>query len=285
MPRLLRRRDRVQILREFARNLEGASAERLAAVAEDTGLLRHARRRSLSRWWWRRLEAVRVLQALGTGREVRLTMLDDPHPQVRAQVAKWAALLPTSETADRLLLLLEDPAPLVIFAAQGTLISIGPPTIAPLAEYLRRHEGPGTEAAMRVACHLADPAFLLPALQQCHHESAQVRALAAHLAGALGGFEVTHALYQLLADPVPEVRAAAARALGSLGHWPAGSDLAGLLRDSAWVVRREAGLSLRALGAPGTLLLRRSLHDDDPFAADMARQVLDLPDIAAGVRR
>jgi HEAT repeat protein len=84
-------------------------------------------------------------------------------------------------------------------------------------------------------------------------------------------------LLDLLTDPVPEVRAAAAHALGKLGHWPAASHLAPLLRDHAWIVRRDAGLALRALGAPGLLYLRRSLTDIDHFAADMARQVLDLP--------
>jgi hypothetical protein len=54
------------------------------------------------------------------------------------------------------------------------------------------------------------------------------------------------------------------------------------MRDSAWRVRKEAGLSLRALGAPGTLFLRRALRSDDRFAADMAQQVLDLPATAAG---
>jgi HEAT repeat protein len=76
------------------------------------------------------------------------------------------------------------------------------------------------------------------------------------------------------------VRAAAAKALGKLGHWPAASSLASLLRDRDWNVRREAGLALRAFGAPGALFLRRSLSDSDPFACDMARQVLDLPETA-----
>jgi len=53
-----------------------------------------------------------------------------------------------------------------------------------------------------------------------------------------------------------------------------------LLRDQAWVVRREAALALRAMGAPGTLLLRRALTSDDRFAADMAKQVLGLPGTA-----
>jgi HEAT repeat protein len=53
--------------------------------------------------------------------------------------------------------------------------------------------------------------------------------------------------------------------------------VAELLRDPAWIVRREAGLALRTLGNPGTVLLRRALRNPDRFAADMARQVMDIP--------
>jgi HEAT repeat protein len=70
----------------------------------------------------------------------------------------------------------------------------------------------------------------------------------------------------------------AVRGLGRLEYWPAAARVARLLRDPVWVVRREAALTLRALGATGTLLLRRALSDDDGFARAVARQVLDLPD-------
>jgi hypothetical protein len=65
-------------------------------------------------------------------------------------------------------------------------------------------------------------------------------------------------------------------------HWQAASSLANGLRDRTWRVRRESGLALRAIGAPGVLFLRRALKGDDRFAADMAQQVLDLPEAATG---
>jgi len=86
----------------------------------------------------------------------------------------------------------------------------------------------------------------------------------------------------MLLDDESHVRAAAAVALGRMRHWQAGSQLAERLRDERWRVRREAGLALRAIGAPGTLLLRRALKGNDRFAADMAQQVLDLPEAATG---
>ena len=47
--------------------------------------------------------------------------------------------------------------------------------------------------------------------------------------------------------------------------------------------RHAAGLALRELGSPGALLLRRTRQDDNLFAADMARRVLDLPGAAGAV--
>jgi hypothetical protein len=38
---------------------------------------------------------------------------------------------------------------------------------------------------------------------------------------------------------------------------------------------------MRRLGSPGLLMLRRALDDPDRFAADIARQVLDMPDTTA----
>jgi HEAT repeat protein len=94
---------------------------------------------------------------------------------------------------------------------------------------------------------------------------------------AIGGAEAAAVLQRLLADPDPAARAAAAGGLGHLGHWPAAAALAAALRDPSWDVRRGAGLALSALGAPGELFLREALTDQDRFAADMARQILELP--------
>jgi hypothetical protein len=48
-------------------------------------------------------------------------------------------------------------------------------------------------------------------------------------------------------------------------------------------VRRRSGLALIAMGAPGVLALRGALDDEDRFARDMARQLLDLPDAVVPV--
>ena len=100
------------------------------------------------------------------------------------------------------------------------------------------------------------------------------------LDGVLG--EVERRLILQALDRSGGARTAAAKSLGRMQYWRAGSQLAERLRDSAWRVRKEAGLALRAIGAPGTLFLRRATKSDDRFAADMAHQVLDLPAAATG---
>ncbi len=191
---------------------------------------------------------------------------------------------PSPEVIDKLLGLLADPSGLCRFTVQDSLIRIGPATVEPLLTFLDSHSGAVLEPALEVALSLADPRFSLPALNLCDDALPQVRALAASLLGALGGSESVDQLTALLHDSVPQVRAAAASSLGKLRHWPSAKWLAVALRDPAWIVRREAGLALRAMGSPGTLFLRQSLTDYDHFAADMAKQVLGLPEMGERVR-
>ncbi len=130
--------------------------------------------------------------------------------------------------------------------------------------------------ALEIATGIADGRFLRPALTLCRRRDPRLRAQAATLAASIGGARVTDVLTGLLGDGDPDVRAAAANGLGKLAHWPAAGALSACLRDRSWDVRRGAALALGQCGAPGELLLRRALLDDDRFARDMARQVLEV---------
>ena len=148
---------------------------------------------------------------------------------------------------------------------------------------VRAIEGERSETlpvVLQVAARIADAELAGPAAAHIADPDPGVRVWVARLLGAIGGEEHTAAVQRLLDDPAPEVRAAAAVALGRLGHWPSAPAVAERLRDPVWRVRRDAALSLRVLGAPGELLLERALRDEDAFARDMARQTLDLPDVA-----
>jgi HEAT repeat protein len=217
-----------------------------------------------------------LLTIFDTGTEAMLPLFGDRNAAVRAQAAEWAANHPTRDVINRLLGLLSDDARFPRFTVQDSLLRLGRAVIEPLIAYLDGRKGREVEAALTVAMGLAAPRFLDTALVRCRDGSPAVRRLAAGLVGAIGGHEGAEVLLEMLGDPVPQVRAAAAQSLGKLGYWPAAAHIAPLLRDPSWVVRLEAGQALRTLGAPGILFLRRFLADDDKFAADMARQVLDV---------
>jgi hypothetical protein len=267
---------------EVSRSLSGSGKERLSFVAEQVGVVDRARKLCEHRWWTRRLRGARILSRLGTADPLVLKLLVDPHPAVRAQAAEWAAAQPSVEVISAMLELLADPATQARFAVQNALLRMGNLIALPLAAFLETHSGRSAEAGLRVAESVAMPGFLASALRHSRSDDAGVREAAAKLLGGIGGPEAGARLMEMLGDAEANVRAGAASALGRMRYWQAGSLLAEGLRDQRWRVRREAGIALRGLGAAGTLFLRRALKGDDRFAADMAEQVLELPEAAAG---
>jgi HEAT repeat protein len=217
---------------------------------------------------------------VGGGETVVPALFADPNPAVRAEAAEWAGQHPTPEVVRRLVGVLATPGTVGSWVVRDSLLRIGPDAVAPLARYLETHGGTLAVPALEVAAGLADARFTGAVLRLCGDALPAVRARAATLAGAIGGAELVGTLEGLLGDPDASVRAAAAAAVGRLGHWPAALRLAGMLRDPAWLVRSQSALAMRRLGSPGVLLLRRALDDEDPFAADIARQVLDMPETA-----
>lgn len=268
----------VGLFAELGASVSGAQKQRLAGLAAEVGLLEMAERWCASRHWWRRLRGARLLTLLGGGQTVVPALLDDPRPEVRAQAAQWAAEHPEPESIDRLLSMLTDSQAVCRFTVKDSLLRVDRAAAEPLLRYLSAISDAPPPEALEVAAGIADVRFLGLALEWCRAPDARTRALAGTLVGSIGGSEATEALNRLLDDADDAVRAAGATGLGKLAHWPAAGPLAERLADPSWEVRKAAALALRGLGAPGALLLRRALSSPDRFAADMARQVLDLPD-------
>ncbi len=267
----------ISIFKSLARNLGGQQKKMVSDLAVRAGLLALADRGLLSRRWWRRLHAARLLTVLDVGAAAIPQLLNDPNPHVRAQAAEWAGEHPRPELIRTLLKLLNDPAKICRFTAQNSLLKMGHVAVPYLSQYLLQQSSPAFPVALEVALGLAEPRFLAAALRLCGDSSPSVRAMAARLIGQIGGKEGAAALVRLLHDSEAPVRAEAARSLGKLGEWPSAPALARALSDPAWDVRRAAGLALRSLGSPGILLLRQSLNHDDKFASDMSRQILEIP--------
>jgi HEAT repeat protein len=169
-----------------------------------------------------------------------------------------------------------DPSRFARYTAMDSLIRLGGDASEPLGEAIAAGAGP---TALEVAARIADPKLAAAAGARAGDPDPAVRAWVARVLAAVGGEAHATLVGGLLDDEDPEVRAAAAVALGRLGHWPAAPRLAASLRDRAWRVRRDAAVALRTLGDPGRLMLERALRDEDPFARDMARQTLDLPEV------
>ena len=267
---------------EVARNVSGSGMERLRFVAQQVGVLDHARNLCASRRWTRRLRGTRILSQMDVPDPLVLKLLIDRHPALRAQAAEWAAAQPSVPVIAAMLRLLADPATQARFAVQTALLRMGTVAAGPLATFLERNSGAAAEAGLRVAEALAEPRFEQAALRLSRPADVAIRTAAARLLGAVGGAAAAERLLELLGDEAFQVRAAAAQSLGRMRHWQAGSGLSERLRDPTWPVRRQAALALRAIGAPGVLFLRRAIKGNDRFAADMAQQILDLPAAAAG---
>ena len=267
---------------EISRNLTGTGKERLRFAAQQVGVIDRARKLCESRRWQRRLRGARILSQLDVPDPLVQKLLADPHPALRAQAAEWAAAQPSPTVISAMLALLADPATQARFAVQNALLRMGTVVAAPLGDFLDIQSGRAAEAGLRVAETMAGPRFAQTALRHSQTDDVGIRVAAAKLLGAIADAQAAERLVALLNDDEARVRAAAAHGLGRMQHWQAASQLAYGLRDRTWRVRRESGLALRAIGAAGTLFLRRALKGDDRFAADMAQQVLDLPEAAAG---
>jgi len=272
-------RFQIMLFIDFGRSISGEEKRNLRSLAENTGLIASAEAGCKSRWWWRRLHSLRLLNVLSAGETVGLSLLSDNNPLVRAQAAEWATDHPEPEVTSRLLELLGDPESLCRFHVEDSLLRMGTIVVDRLVEYLNTHSGREVEDALKVCVGVPSPQFLDPALSLTKHENPAVRVLAAKLLGSIGGDQTVEALRKLLKDINAEVRATAASALGRLHYWPASSELAGMLGDSDWHVRRNAGYALRSVGAPGILLLRQSMNSKNELAAEMARAALKFYDI------
>lgn len=272
-----------RLVLEFGRTLRGAALDRLRSVGRHLGIAAQATRACDSRWWWRRLHGVRMLGALDHDCPALRRLLADPHPTVRVEALHWAAGRADAQVVSALVERLVDPERLCRFTVRDSLLHLGQPAASALAALLERRDvveqaGALLEDALVVARGLAQPILLEPVLALSTHVEAEVRARAVHVLGAIGSEQAAVVVVRALGDAEAIVRQAAARAIGELGHWDGALALAAQLADTSFPVRREAALSLRRLGSVGVLVLRRARTDANPFVADMASQVLDLPD-------
>lgn len=216
-------------------------------------------------------------------------MLGDPDPDVRlvacsglaraatpraAELLIWALmahLLPPERIIERL------GAPWAVDTIVYTLKE-GPSAVADvLAGVKPVGDEVELDASLARALGLArDPRAEVPLVALLGCDSTEVRISAARALGRVGGEACVPALIGALGSEDWPVRAQAAKSLGALGAAEALEPLEHCLSDRAWWVRANAARALREFGEPGIEALRRTLEHDDRYAADRAREQLEL---------
>ena len=262
--------------------LRGAERERLAALAEDSGLVREYFLRLRARNRWRKARAAENLGYFGGPEAVGpLTeLLSHPDETVRAVAARALARIGTPDAAEALARTLNDPSELTRLRMAENLERIGPLATEPLLEALESGDPRAQVLAATILGNLR-VAEAAPALRRAMlgDPLADVRAQAALALGRIGNPEDVPALQEAAGDEDWPVRAQTANALGMIGDLSTVPTLQKLTVDREWWVRLNASRSLANIGPAGERALAEILAGDDRFARDRAAATLEERDI------
>jgi HEAT repeat protein len=240
------------------------------------------------------------LRTIAAHLEPRLTRRS---PTTRARSALLAGRLGVQDLTPALVDLLQDPDPDVRLvacaalgelagprAAEGLIAALHSGDILPLriVERLGRPwavdtivaalpgAGPTRPFLARALGLAGERRVVAPLAGLLAQGSLEERISAARALGELGGADAGAALVPSLRDPAWEVRAQSARALATAEDPRAVPGLERALSDANWWVRTNAAAALGATGAAGLAALERVAAGTDRFAAERARETLDL---------
>jgi HEAT repeat protein len=236
--------------------------------------------RARSPFWWRRLEAARLLAIVAAPRD-RLTvrrLLADRHPAVQAAAASCLTRLDDEALVADVINRMPDRSAGVRLYQADVLRSVWRLAVRPLLRRLRSSSPPARlEVWIGIAETLADPQCLAAALALHQHPQASVRAAVARALRRYPHPSTAEVLRERITDPEWRVRAEAARSLGAIAGEAAIPALGRALSDRAWGVRLRAALALADLGRAGRLELTSTIsRGDDAFARDMAIMAITL---------
>ena len=266
-------------LLHFAAHMEAGRWRQLTDLVARERWVGEVRSGARSRYWWRRLDAGRLLAVAPRPQDVPivLRLLADEHPAVVMSV------LPAIERVE---------SPALAAAVLERLPHFSPTVQAYAAEALRRSRarvvpvlaknvaGPpereGLAAFVDLAGRIGEASLREAVTALADHEDLEVRVAVAKALGRFPHDASVAALTALARDSQWEVRAQAIQSLSRLKA-PATRTFQAGLRDPAWWVRLRSGLALAAAGAEGRNALLAEEVGPDAFARDMARLLLGLP--------
>ena len=264
----------LDVIQRIALDVNGEAEDRLQQLVRTCGLERLIKRRSRSRRWRRRVQAAQLHYLVTHPDFDRTPLLVDRHPLVRARSVETLTSEQAEEHVELVSSLLNDPNMSVRLAAKNALLRAGSAAIEPLLALLAEG-GEHVGEAMEVAADLPDGRLVEALKQYATSDNEQHRKLAALSLGTGTGIGAIDILHLLLRDDSPDVRTSAILALQRLESYESVVAIGRSMSDPAFRVRRQAGNALDEMGPAGQLVLRQMLQATDPFARDMARQVLD----------
>ncbi len=265
-------------LQKLSAQVGGEHWERLTKVARGTSWYLSVCARAGSRLWWRRLQAARALRVVGSKEDLSRieALLRDDAVAVRRAAVCCLRRVQSADLAEAALdmaarepRVLRDQILETLAHGQGEIVEA-------LITRLQGDEREQLRTALRLAGLLDMPILLPHVLAHVSAPDLEVRIAAARALASYPHASSSAALEALLDDPAWQVRAQAAAALGEIGARETLARLDHALTDSSWWVRLRAALALRRLGRDGLAVLEARHPEDDRYAFEMARYVLEL---------
>jgi HEAT repeat protein len=238
--------------------------------------------RARSVFWWRRLEAARLLAVVAAPRD-RMTvrrLIADRHPAVQAAATSCVTRLDDEGLIDEIIERMPERSPAVRVYQADVLRAVSRLAARPLLRRLRtRAPASRLEVWIQLAEAISDPQCLAATAALHRHPDSGVRAAVARALRRFPHRDTSAALAERIRDPEWRVRAEAARSIGAVAGAEAVPLLVSALSDRAWGVRLRAALALAELGEPGRRVLQEAAaRNDDTYARDMAIMVGALSD-------
>lgn len=280
------------VIQTLAFDLNGQARDRLRNLIRTRGLQRHICRRARSRRWRLRIQAAQLQYLLDDGELDRNQLVLDRHPMVQARAVESLTADQAATRVPLLLSLLDSPDMAVRRAVKRTLLETGTSVVPDLVRCLsvvesETREDPAAQRrlleALEIATNLPDSRLVVALQHHCEAEDPLVRRMAVRALSGGHSLGSEAILVACLTDSDADVRVAALQGLQSTAAVSSVAVIGRLMRDRSWHVRRAAGAALDGLGSPGRLILRSYLADNDAFARDMARQILDARAAQTGV--
>ena len=266
-------------LQKASAQVGGADWERVADLVRGTRWFSTVRDRTHSRLWWRRLQAARALRVIVSDEETELVeaLLRDEVVAVRRAAVCCLRRIESPALAEAALdMAAREPRVLRDQILETLARSRSQIVMALVDRLVSARETEELRTALRLSDLLRDPRLLPHVLSHAEDEDLEVRIAAARALASYPHPSASRALLARLADPAWQVRAQAAAGLGEIGAREALDHLDRALTDSSWWVRLRAALAARRLGRDGVAMLEARRPEDDRFAYEMARYVLEL---------